>query len=65
MPVLFYEHFIVLIFGDFFFPFKNISIHDFPFVILLRYSTLVTGENKIKFLKERKRTLPANGTSTG
>lgn len=36
------------------FSFKNISIHDFPFVILLGYSTLVTGENKTQSLRNRE-----------
>lgn len=33
------------------FSFKNISIHDFSFVILLGYSTLVTVENKMQSLR--------------
>jgi len=37
------------------FSFKNISIHDFSFVILLGYSTLVTGENKMQSLKETEK----------
>lgn len=37
------------------FSFKNISIHDFSFVILVGYSTLVTGENKMRSLKETER----------
>jgi len=37
------------------FSFKNISIHDFSFVILLGYSTLVTGENKMQFLRETEK----------
>jgi hypothetical protein len=53
-----------LIFGDFsLLPFKNISIHDFPFVILLRYSTPVTAANKIQCPKEREY-LPENRTCT-
>jgi hypothetical protein len=37
------------------FSFKNISIHDFSFVILVGYSTLVTGENKMQSLRETER----------
>jgi hypothetical protein len=37
------------------FSFKNISIHDFSFVILLGYSTLVTCENKMQSLRRTER----------
>lgn len=37
------------------FSFKNISIHDFSFVILLGCSILVTGENKMLSLREREK----------
>ena len=37
------------------FSFKNISIHDFSFVILLGYGTLVTGENKMQSLRDTEK----------
>jgi len=37
------------------FSFKNISIHDFSFVILSGYSTIVTGESKMQPLRETEK----------
>jgi hypothetical protein len=64
MSVLFMHILLSSYSATFSFPFKTIYFRDFPFVISLRYSTLVTGETKYsRTEKKLHNASEASGTS--